>query len=302
MVRNSGALSAFLRRELRLHRLFALFHDIRKDPVIPLKNLLGMVFCMPFFGHTSMLAAVREARTMRFREFFDAVHRRDGVKMVASDSTLQRTLRWLAPSSAQRMLCEITRRLGRMGLLSTRLSPQLSTRRLGIVDGTVLGKFSAVCVTLLGKVRVPVAIEPAGGRGNELPVAEKLLPQVVAQLGSHAPQLWLVDGLYFTSGFFSLICNTLHADLLIKCKDSEFREVLRDAAALFDSASSAIERIAFSSNFDSERLCSWTVERTSGEFANFPLQVVRLREFYPKRTRNRHAVSRLTLNERGIAD
>ncbi len=59
---------------------------------------------------------------MRFREFFDAVHRRDGVKMVASDSTLQRTLRWLAPSWAQRMLAEITRRLGPMGLLSTRLA------------------------------------------------------------------------------------------------------------------------------------------------------------------------------------
>ncbi len=67
--------------------------------------------------------------------------------------------------------------------------------------------------------------------------------------------------------------------------------MLCDAAALFDSASSAIERIAFSSNFDSERLCSRTVERNSGEFANFPLQVVRLREFYPKRTRNRHVVT-----------
>ena len=93
MEHRSEDLTAFLRQRLRLHRLFSLFRDIRRDPVIPLKNLLGMIFCMPFFGHTSMLAADRDARTRRRRVFFDAEHRRDGVKMVASDTTLQRVLR-----------------------------------------------------------------------------------------------------------------------------------------------------------------------------------------------------------------
>ena len=189
------------------------------------------------------------------------------------------------------MLFELAHRLDRLGLLSTRLAPGLSRRRLGIVDGSVLGKFYAVCVTLLGSVRMPVAIEPASGRGKELPTAQRLLKMVAAKLGSHAPQLWLADGLYFTVGFFSLVRNDLHAHLLIKCRDPEFREVLYDAAALFDNQSPSIERIDSDTDFDQQRWCSWTIERTSGEFADFPVQVVRLREHYPKRSRNRDVVT-----------
>ena len=163
-----------------------------------------MIFCTPFFGHTSMLAADRDAHTRRRRVFLDAEHRRDGVRMVASDTTLQRVLRWLDPQPARTVLLEIARRLDRMGLLSARLAQQMPRRRVGIVDGSKLGKFYAVCVTLIGTVRVPVAIEPAVGRGKELPSAERLLKAVAAELGSHAPRLWLADALYFTRGFFSL--------------------------------------------------------------------------------------------------
>ena len=291
MERRSEELSAFLRRRLRLHRLFDLFRDIRRDPVFPLKNLLGTIFCMPFFGHTSMLAADRDARKLRRRVFFDCESRRDGVKMVASDTTLQRVLRWLDPQPARTVLFEIARRLDRMGLLSTRLAPRLPRRRLGIVDGSHLGKLPAVCVTLLGTVRVPVAIEPISGRGKELPTAKEVVRCVAENLKSHAPKLWLADGLYFTQGFFSLIRNDLQAHLLIKCKDPEFRDVLYDAARLFDNQSPSIERISSSSDFDDKRWCSWTVERTSGEFADFPVQVVRLTEHYPKRSRDRNVVT-----------
>ncbi len=54
-------------------------------------------------------------------------------------------------------------------------------------------------MTLLGTVRVPLMIEPAGGRGKELPVAQRLVKQAATELGSHAPTLWLADALYFTS-------------------------------------------------------------------------------------------------------
>ena len=124
MERKERNLTAFLRRGLRLQRLFALFRDIRRDPVIPLKTLLGMIFCMPFFGCTSMLAVNRQARTRRHLAFFDAEHRRDRVKMVASDFTLQRLLRWLDPQPARTALFQVAHRLDRMGLLSRRVSPQ----------------------------------------------------------------------------------------------------------------------------------------------------------------------------------
>lgn len=271
MEHRSEGVTAFLRRRLRLHRLFSLFRDIRRDPVIPLKNLLGMIFCMPFFGQTSMLGVDRDARRKRTRLLFDAEHRRDHMKMVASDSTLQRVLRWLDPQATRQVLIEIARRLDRMGLLSTKLCENSTRRRrIGIVDGSVLGKFYAVCVTLLGTVRMPLVIEPAGARGKELPVAERLVKEAAQGLGAHAPKLWLVDALYFTTGFFSLIRNDLHAHLLIKCKDPEFRDVLTDARQLFENTSSSIEPIASSSGFDTGRWCSWRAEKTSGEFAHLP--------------------------------
>lgn len=291
MKHRSEEISAFLRRSLRLHRLFGLFRDIRRNPVIPLKNLLGMVFCMPFFAQTTMLGADRDARKKRQRLLFDSEHRRDHVKMVASDTTLQRVMRWLDPQAARQVLIEIARRLDRMGLLSTKLSENSARRRIGIVDGSVLGKFYAVCVTLLGSVRMPLVIEPAGGRGKELPVAQRLVKQAATNLGSHAPTLWLADALYFTTGFFSLIRNELHAHLLIKCKDPEFRDVLTDARQLFENASSSIEPVASTSGFDRQRWCSWSAEKTSGEFAGFPVQVVRLQEHYPKRTHNQNVVT-----------
>lgn len=291
MEHRTEEVTVFLRRTLRLHRLFGLFRDIRRDPVIPLKNLLGMIFCMPFFGHSTMLAVDRDARRKTMRLLFDAEHRRDGVQMVGSDSTLQRMLRWVDPQPTRRVLFEITRRLDRMGLLTARLSEHSPRRRIGIVDGSVLGKFYAVCVTLLGTVRVPLVIEPTGGRGKELPVAERLVKQAATALGSHAPTLWLVDALYFTTGFFSLIRNDLHAHLLIKCKDPEFRDVLTDARQLFENRSPAVEPVASCSGFDTQRCCSWTAEKTSGEFASFPVQVMRLQEQYPKRHRNHHVVT-----------
>jgi hypothetical protein len=287
----SEEVSAFLRRTLRLPRLFDLFRDIRRNPVIPLKTILGMVFCMPFFGQTSMLGVDRDARKKRFRSLFDSDRRRDGVRMVGSDSTLQRVLRWLDPQPAQRVLIEIARRLDRLGLLTAQLPGSCRRRRIAIVDGSMLGKFYSVCVTLLGTVRVPVMIEPAGGRGHELTVAKRLVRRTSRVLGAHAPTLWLVDGLYFAKTFFSLICKELRAHILIKCKDPEFRDVLKDADTFFDHACSAVDPVHSERGFDAQRWCSWSLEKTSGEFAGVAMQIVRLKEHYPKRRKNRHVIT-----------
>ena len=63
----------------------------------------------------------------------------------------------------------------------------------------------------------------------------------------------------------------------------------------------SIERISLASDFDEERWCSWTVERTSGEFANFAVQVVRLTEHYPKRSRNREVVTWIVTTNLGLS-
>lgn len=151
--------TVFLRRTLRLHRLF---RDIRRDPVIPLKNLLGTVRVPPVIEHRQVDAG--------------------------------RNCRW------------------------------------------------------------------PNGWSSRLPPGPERTPQRCDS----------VDALYFTTGFFSLIRNDLRAHLLIKCKDPEFRDALTDARGLFESASSSIEPIASVSGFDTERRCSWTAKKTSGEFAHLP--------------------------------
>ncbi|MBA7622376.1 hypothetical protein ES703_29753 [subsurface metagenome] len=35
--------------------------------------------------------------------------------------------------------------------------------------------------------------------------------------------------------------------------------------------------------FDHIRICSWRIEKTSGEFAGYPIQIVHLLEDHPKR-------------------
>ena len=67
--------------------------------------------------------------------------------------------------------------------------------------------------------------------------------------------------------------------------------MLTDARQLFENASSSIEPVASASGFDRERWCSWTAEKTSGEFAGFSVEVVRLQERYPKRHRNCNVVT-----------
>ena len=90
MEHSSEQMSAFLRRSLKLHRLLSLFRDIRRDLVIPLKNLPGMIFCMPIFGQSSMLVADRDACRKRTRLLFNAKHRCDHLKMFSSDTTRSR--------------------------------------------------------------------------------------------------------------------------------------------------------------------------------------------------------------------
>ena len=122
--------------------------------------------------------------------------------------------------------------------------------------------------------------------GNELTVAKRLVCETAVTFGSHAPSLWLVDEQYFTTTFFSLICKDLQSHVLIRCKDPDFGDVLKDVDSLFEPASSLIDPISTEPGFDLQRCSSWTMEKTSGEFADVPVQVARLQEHFPKRSHN----------------
>jgi len=144
-----------------------------------------------------------------------------------------------------------------------------------------------VCLTLLGEVNLPLLIRPMGKKGKELPVAHALIRAAAKRLKEHSPELWLLDGLYFNASTFSLICKELGSHLLLKCKDPEFRDVLKDASAYFQHPPSIGDPPHSVEGWDSERQCSWTLKTTSGEFAGVPVSISLLEEHYPKRARQK---------------
>lgn len=272
--------ATFLRDTVGVSRLTECFHEFRKKPVIPLHQIIGTILWMPFLRARSLLAADRLARSSRVRRLFGTVKR----KMVVSDTTLKRILNRCPSAWSRTALLRLAAPLERLRMLRRALVPRGTPRRMGLVDGTHLGKHPCVCLTLLGAVRLPVMLEPCG-EGKELPVAQQMVRRAKRTLGRRFPDLWLCDALYFTKETFRLI-RRRGAHLVVKASNSEFRDTLRDAAALFAGANASVEEIPHAEGFDSERQCSWQIRETSGRFAGFPIRVLRLHEHYPKRRTN----------------
>ena len=79
--------------------LFQGFTDIRRRPQIKLQAILMSLFAMPLSGLKSLLSNDREARTSRYKKLFGCDR-----KMVASDSTFARVLKWLFPGQVKSFL------------------------------------------------------------------------------------------------------------------------------------------------------------------------------------------------------
>ncbi len=271
-------IASFFRDSLRIPESIARFSDIRNHPRISLKTILVFLLLMPFWGVTSLLALDRISSKRQVKTVFDFKR-----KMVASDSTVARVLKWLDGALAAELLRGIGTQLNRRGYLRRKLSAKGHPRRIGILDGSVMGGHSLVTATLLGTIDYPVAVYSCAGRGHELPTAYRILQELPLKLGRSAPELWLCDGLYINQNTFHLVRSS-GAHLLVKCGDNpEFRDIFRDAQALFTYPTTAVQPVASASGFDPERFCSWTIQKTSGEFAGYPVTIFFLVEDYPKR-------------------
>lgn len=269
---------ARIAREKFLNKpLFQGITDIRKNPSIKLQTILMSLFLMPFLGLTSLLSLDREARTKAFKSLFDCKR-----KMVASDSTLARVLRWLCFDQLRRFLLSFLEKFEKQDLLRKQLSSNGSLRRLGILDGTYMGGHWLVTLCLRGKINYPVLIRRYLSQGQELNVARRIINLAPTLLGPMCPKLWLLDALYFNKNTFKLIRHQ-NAHLLIKVKDAEYREVTKDAQNLFEHFGGDLEL----KGFDTQRLCHLHIKQTTDVFAGHPVQVIQLTEFYPKRTKDR---------------
>ncbi len=261
--------------------LFQGFTDIRKRPQIRLQAILMSLFAMPLFGRRSLLSNDRHARTSHYKKLFGCQR-----KMVASDSTFARVLKWLSPQQGKQFLVGFLQRFEGRDLLRKRLSPKGRLRRLGILDGSYMGGHWLVTLCLAGKIDYPLMVERCHNQGQEQLVARQMMRAAGKLLGKLRPELWLLDALYFTVNTIA-IARRQRAHVLFKFKDADFRTVTADASNLFQYFGGDEEL----SGWDSQRGCRWKLRKTVDRFASYPVQVVELTETYPKRKRNRTVAS-----------
>lgn|GEM_PF-1958683 len=271
-------IACVLKETFKVHSKLGEPADIRKNPSIKLQTILMSVFLMPFFNLTSLLSLDRESRTKSFKSLFGCTR-----KMVASDSTYRRVLGWLKPQQSSSFLMSFLQPFDQKNLLQRQLTADGPSRRLGILDGTCMGGHWLVTLCLSGKINYPALTRAYRKKGDELSIAREIIQEAPKLLGPSSPKLWLLDGLYFNKTTFHLVRNQ-GAHLLIKVEKPDFREVLCDAQNLFQHFGGDIEE----QGYDSQRLCSWSIQQTTGSFAGHPVQVIRLSEYYPKRKTNRH--------------
>ena len=266
-----------LKKKFNFHTLFKSMTDIRKNPSIKLQTILVSLFLMPFFSLTSLLSLDRESRTKAFKGIFGCKR-----KMVASDSTFRRVLGWLHQQQIAAFLMSFLLSFEKENLLRRKLVAGGTYRRVGILDGTHMGGHWLVALCLTGKINYPALTRPYRKKGDELATSRKIIKDSRKILGPTCPNLWLLDGLYFNKTTFCDVRNQ-HSHLLIKVEKAKFREVLRDAENLFQHFGGDLEK----EQFDSQRLCSWKIKQTTDTFAGYPVQIIHLVEFYPKRKKNR---------------
>jgi hypothetical protein len=270
--------------------LFQGFTDIRKRPQIRLQAILMSLFAMPLFGMRCLLSNDRQARTAQYKKLFGCQR-----KMVASDSTFARVLRWLRPEELKGFLLQFLETFERRDLLRKRLSPKGKLRRLGILDGSYMGGHWLVTLCLAGKIDYPVMVERCHNQGQEQVVARKMMRAAAKLLGRLRPELWLLDALYFNVNTIA-IARRMGSQVLFKFKDADYRTVTADAANLFQYFGGDEEL----TGWDAQRQCRWKLRKTLDRFAQYPVQVVQLTETYLKRKGNRTVISWIVTTELGL--
>jgi len=138
--------------------LFKGFTDIRKKPQIKLQAILTSLFLMPFFATASLLSNDRQARTAAYKKLFGSQR-----KMVASDSTLARVLRWLKAEQVKAFLQSFLAQFEKRDLLRKRLG---ACRTLAAAERRCGGRVAAVR-EVRGPERCSRALSAHGAMGEQ---------------------------------------------------------------------------------------------------------------------------------------
>jgi hypothetical protein len=270
----SKKLTAIIRKKVRLPQKADMFTDIRATPLIPLKNII-LAFCYTaMLGYRSILGFDGAGRTQAVRRLFGP--RLDKWQMVCSDSTMQRTARWLKLSEAEAFLRSSYTLFKELGHDKVTLAPGAKPRRVGVMDGSFMGGHYVCALALVGAgMTYPWEVRPCPGRGHELSVAKAMIRSLPDDQFLRPFDLLLYDFLAFNAPFITAARQKgLH--VLIKGSNPKFRDVLKGALATFESGQPDLFETA--TGFDEKRLSSWTMQETTDTFAQYPVRIIRLIE------------------------
>lgn len=263
-----------LRRDFNLFKVVGLcFTDTRKRPQIPLIHIVIQCVLMPIFGFRNFLALDTASRLKSFKKLFKSERR-----MVSSDTTVMKILKNIFHKETERFLLKFLPVFEQKKVLEVRLTKGGRSHRIGIIDGSYMGGHWISCLTLAGKINHPVLFEPYSKRGKELPATHTLLKRIPQVLGASQPKLYLMDSLYFNEKIFKCIAHELNAYLIIKSRNPEFRDVLKEANLLM-----GITPDIFKEGYDGNRMCRYRIWETELEFASCPIQIIKVQEYYPKK-------------------
>ena len=101
LVGYEAKLATFFRDTVRIPQILESFSDIRKHPRIRLRDILMCVFLMPVWGMTALLRLDYHLRTPKQLRLFRCP---EGKKIVISDTTIARVLRWIDPEQSSETL------------------------------------------------------------------------------------------------------------------------------------------------------------------------------------------------------
>lgn len=267
-----------LKDNLRLPQIVAdTFTDIRTTPFIALSEIILTVCLMPLVEAKSLLRLDFYSRLAFVKRLFASTRAEDSP--ICSDTTVQRVMRWLDERESRRFLKRMGKPIKDHQADQYQLYPGGPRRRIVVGDGSVMGSHHICAFALVSNsMSYPFMIEGTAGAGHELTTAKAIIPHIPRVLGEgHTPDLLLYDFLGFTSTLFeAAIAAGMH--VLVKGGDSEFRDLLTDARALFDAPQQHGDEQA-EWHFDLNRLWRWRLEETSGTFADIPVRVARLVEY-----------------------
>ncbi len=233
--------------------------DGRVAPDISASVVFHAVCFMGAFGLPSLLQCDQALRTPVGQKWFGQK------KPAASDSTMARSLESMGFDELRSILHNAYR-LG-CGAGMSKCPLRSGNLRIGMVDGSVFGRFQASCLEVLGMesmmVDLMVDLEEIPRHGKELPSSYALLRRCMETFGLGFVDVILGDGLYLNAPYFNLCLGELHCDVLVKTDDTT-RVIIQDAMGLFAHADKFGDDIVQWEGTDIERLSSYKGMMASG--------------------------------------